>query len=189
MNPLASAPLPLLAGHLRGKQPLYAILDAAAAPAIPALLAAGDCQYQNLFTGERAARLADFAPYLVALPATCRLLDDLLELWDANAAIWLTAAAAPAELLAHLRDILWPQTPDGPMLWRFYDPRVLRDLLPTCDGRRATAFFGPVQVFRCAGADPDTLFEAAPTATGVAVRTLPLARLPLLLSTDSEHGI
>jgi len=65
------------------------------------------------------------------------------------------------------------------MLWRFYDPRVLRAALPTCDGRRAAAVFGPVRAFLCPGAAPQTLLEAVRTETGVALQSIALANLPM----------
>jgi len=167
-----------LARFLRAQGPLYALLDAARDPAIFDLLHGSGCHHACLFTGERAERLAAYAPYLVQLAPDTRLLDDLLPHWDANWGLYLTAPAPAAELLAHLRELIWPDTPDAPMLWRCYDPRVLRAVLTTCDGRRAAAFFGPVQAFLCPAAAPATLLACTGAPTGVAVRAYPFAALP-----------
>ena len=35
------------------------------------------------------------------------------------------------------------------LYFRFYDPRVLRIFLPTCDRKQIVEFFGPVQAFIC----------------------------------------
>jgi len=167
-----------LASWLRARQPLYALLDTARDPTVGEVLAASDCWRENLFTGERAERLAAYAPYLVQLGPDARLLDDLIPHWDAHWGVFLTSPAPAADLLAHLRELIWPDTPSGPMLWRCYDPRVLRAVLPTCDGRRAAAFFGPVQAFLCAGATPDRLLHCTCTADGVAVRAQAISALP-----------
>jgi hypothetical protein len=44
---------------------------------------------------------------------------------------------------------------DGEQLYfRFYDPRVLRVFLPTCDRQQLSDFFGPVDYFVCEDEDP-----------------------------------
>lgn len=173
----AARPL-ALARTLRAQQPLYALLDAARDPAIRELLQWSDCRQANLFTGERAERLAAYAPYLVQIAPEARLIDDLIPHWDDHWGVYVTSPAPPADLLAHLRELIWPDTPSGPMLWRCYDPRVLREVLPTCDGRRAAAFFGPVQAFLSAGVTPDTLLQWTCTADGVAVQAQAITALP-----------
>ena len=40
------------------------------------------------------------------------------------------------------------------MYFRFYDPRVLRIFLPTCDAAQLKEFFGPVAHFICEDEDP-----------------------------------
>jgi hypothetical protein len=47
------------------------------------------------------------------------------------------------------------QTEDKEELYfRFYDPRVLRIFLPTCDEDQLNEFFGPVDYFVCEDEDP-----------------------------------
>ncbi len=41
------------------------------------------------------------------------------------------------------------------MYFRFYDPRVLRIFLPTCDRSQILEFFGPVKIFICEDEDPE----------------------------------
>jgi hypothetical protein len=48
----------------------------------------------------------------------------------------------------HLRKFLIVTTEEGKELYfRFYDPRVLRVFLPTCDTEQLLEFFGPVEAF------------------------------------------
>jgi len=52
------------------------------------------------------------------------------------------------------------QTEDGRELYfRFYDPRVLRIFLPTCNAEEAATFFGPVRQFLVEAQDAETLLQ------------------------------
>jgi len=49
------------------------------------------------------------------------------------------------QLFEHLRSFLKVKEPDDKELFfRFYDPRVLRIFLPTCNAQEVFQFFGPV---------------------------------------------
>jgi hypothetical protein len=52
------------------------------------------------------------------------------------------------ECRRHFRKFLKVKTEDGKELYfRFYDPRVLKIFLPTCDRSQLLEFFGPVKYF------------------------------------------
>ena len=54
------------------------------------------------------------------------------------------------DMCYHYRKFLKLKTEDLQLLYfRFYDPRVLRIFLPTCDRKQIVEFFGPVQAFIC----------------------------------------
>src|SRR5436305_10083170 len=58
------------------------------------------------------------------------------------------------DLKKHFRKFLLVKTEDGKELYfRFYDPRVLRIFLPTCDVAQLKEFFGPVEKFICEDED------------------------------------
>jgi hypothetical protein len=44
---------------------------------------------------------------------------------------------------------------DQQLYFRFYDPRVLRIFLPTCDENQLREFFGPIEQFICEDEDPE----------------------------------
>lgn len=74
--------------------------------------------------------------------------------WIANNAqsndwgIFLRSSAEPIKVYRHLRKFLIISTEDGRELYfRFYDPRVLRVFLPTCDRDQLKEFFGPIEAF------------------------------------------
>lgn len=55
----------------------------------------------------------------------------------------------------HFRKFLMVKTEDGEELYfRFYDPRVLRIFLTTCDRQQLKEFFGPVDYFICEDENP-----------------------------------
>jgi hypothetical protein len=70
---------------------------------------------------------------------------------------WGVIVYAEAELkavAAHFRRFLKVKTEDGVQLYfRFYDPRVLRIFLPTCDAQQLRDVFGPVRHFLMEDAD------------------------------------
>jgi hypothetical protein len=53
------------------------------------------------------------------------------------------------ECRKHFRKFLKVQIEGGQeqLYFRFYDPRVLKDFLPTCDQKQILEFFGPVKYF------------------------------------------
>jgi hypothetical protein len=60
-------------------------------------------------------------------------------------------------LYKHFRKFLIVKTEEGDELYfRFYDPRVLRIFLPSCDKEQLKEFFGPVSYFVCEDEDPGT---------------------------------
>jgi len=137
---------------------LYAVLDAARHHAIhPALL---DLAYVDevatLYEGEAASALADVAPYILALDPDGAAFDWL---WGDSAlrgtAIYLTSAAGPAALRAHLRRLARVRAEDGRvLLFRFYDPLIMRTFLPTCDAQQLDMVFGPIKRIVLADQDP-----------------------------------
>lgn len=128
-------------------QPLYAILDAARDKEILPLLRDSKAEHQSLYEGERAAELADVAPYLVRLPAESPLLTTLeAQAWGKSWGVCLTCDLQLKELKQHLRQFLTITALNGDkVFFRFYDPRVMRTFLPAKKEDDARQFFGPVR--------------------------------------------
>jgi len=143
---------------------LYAVLDAARDPLVLARLLHCKEQYQSLYEGIPGQRLAAFAPYLVSLPSRSELLETVArEGWGKSWGIYFTSDKPFKEVRKHLRRFLLVKTGDEQRLYfRYYDPRVLRVFLPTCNPAELTEFFGPVRAFLAEGDGPDVLlrFEA-----------------------------
>jgi len=167
-----------LARLLDSLHPLYFLVDAARDPAILPLVQGGGCRHDSLFADERAIALAQFSPYLVVNHPGSSLRGDLIDHWGEAWGLYLTCDAPYESLLAHLRDWLWADTEDGPMLFRFYDPRVLSGFLPACNAGRAADFFGPVKAFIVEAADPDSFIYCTRGQGGVDIRSYLLAAIP-----------
>ncbi len=154
---------------------VFAVVDCARnARAMPMLRATG-LEHACLFAGTLAPVLQAAAPVLVRLSPRARLTHELLEAgWHDH---WFVLARVRADvtlqqLRRHLRTLLRVCDESGRLLmFRFYDPRVLRVYLPTCTASEADAVFGPIAELLCAGADPRAMATFCRSRTGVAAGT------------------
>lgn len=108
-------------------------------------------EYQCLFAGDVDPEVAEAAPYLVELlPRT-----DLLHQWwsEGWGEYWGIMAHIPAEhsfedVRMHFRTFLRVRVPEGKyVLFRYYDPRIFRLYLPTCNAEEVATVFGPVSSY------------------------------------------
>lgn len=164
------------------RYPLYAVLDAARDDRVLASLIGADTRFQSLYDGWQAQSLADVAPYLVALSPDGALLDRLLEQGFGRAwGVFLTSDLSFEELRRHLRQHLRVTDEDGRhLLFRWYDPRVLRAYLPTCTPFEAQTFFGPVERMFCEGPHGGEwlAFTSTPAQLFVDTEALPYPLVP-----------
>jgi hypothetical protein len=130
---------------------LYAVVDAAANSAIyPGLLALASVEeITSLYDGNAARVCADAAPYLLALDADGAAATWLAATpWLNDATIFLRSRAAMPEVRTRLRRLTRVGAPDGRvLLFRFYDPIILRAFLPTCDIQQAAEFFDDIDEY------------------------------------------
>ena len=142
-------------------QGTYTILDAARDDKIYQKLANSDIENLCLYRGNKAVELATVAPYLIGLkredPFTQWLLNNG---WGKNWGIFLQSSASLKELHGHFRQFLMVYDEAGtPLYFRFYDPRVLRVYLPTCNESELQMLFGPVNHFYVEGKEENQLIE------------------------------
>jgi hypothetical protein len=147
------------------KEPLYAILDAAREPTVPARLAKSGEQHQCLFECARGDELALFAPWLVRLPSWSDFLEELVaDGWGNSWGVYLTCDRPMLEVRKHLRRFLEVKLPDGRQVcFRYYDPRVLRTYLPTCTQAEVASFLGPITRYFAESADLPHVLEFGPS--------------------------
>ncbi|MDP1651032.1 MAG: DUF4123 domain-containing protein [Rubrivivax sp.] len=135
---------------------VWAVLDCARDPAIYRLLLESRLEFLSLYSGRLPRELEMVSPHMVELLPGHRFVDQLLDQgWGRAWGIFLTIGD-PSNLRHHLRKFLKVQDETGQrLLFRYYDPRVLRAYLPTCTPDELRFVFGPVDSYCVEAADPD----------------------------------
>lgn len=132
----------------------FAIVDGAAQPDLLACLARHQPESYCLFRGELEPDMARVAPYLVALEPEAPFTDWVLSLWGLSRAIFGLSYGDLHSLKSHLRRPVMIEYEDREVYFRYYDPTVLRNYLPTCLAVELRAFFGDVECFIAEDAEP-----------------------------------
>lgn len=158
-----SAPLSNLKRHLFGDAgtKLYAVLDGASVPGLLPKLHALQPEHVCLYRGELEPDLAECAPYLVHLQPDHEFTKWVLTNgWGKHWGIFAVTDADLKDLRKHFRTFLRVKSPEGKTLYfRYYDPRVLRVYLPTCNRGETEVIFGPVTSYLCEDEDPKGLLS------------------------------
>jgi hypothetical protein len=155
---------------------LWAILEGASIPKLPEQLEEHRPNHACLLLGDLTPDLAAAAPYLVEIKAPGGIATRVLgEGWGKHWGIYLTSRAPMSALLAHFRPLQIVRLPSGKTaFFRFYDPRILKLFLPSCDQTQANALFGPVTKFLFEGENGNKLIHCARTAVPLVVQSSPL---------------
>jgi len=134
---------------------VWGILDCARDPAIYGALLESRLEFRCLFSGTLVREVEINAPQLVELLPSNRLVHHWLdEGWGQSWGVMLRVADA-ANLRHHLRKLLKVRVEgyERPLLFRFYDPRVLRAVLPTCSAEQSRELYGPIEAYLAEQAD------------------------------------
>ena len=129
---------------------VYALLDAARDERVFQWLVSSGFTYSSLFAGKLPRALAKAAPYIVELDRGAKATSDLIEQGFGNSwGIFIKASGDLNELRHHFRKFLKVKNGvDGKsLLFRYYDPRVMRVYLPTCNGEELRTVLDPLH--RC----------------------------------------
>src|SRR5438270_8279031 len=156
----------LFGGQIAGARPktaLYMLLDAARDPRIYGWLTEfGEAvQQRSLYQGDVGESLAHVSPYLMAVredqPDSLRFAEaGFGQSWG----LFVTSTAGFDDVRRHLRKFNIVYREDGtPLVFRFYDPRVLRVFLPTCTESELQRFFGPIDAFLAENEEGDSLLR------------------------------
>ena len=102
-----------------------------------------------------------------------KLTNQILDAWGQSWGIFLRTTTHMEKLRKHLRQFLRVEDPRGKhLVFRFYDPHVLRVFLPTCRIDELRTFFGPVDSFVMENED-DGVVEFTFDGRGLAKKTVP----------------
>jgi hypothetical protein len=128
---------------------LFAIVDTARDKKLYGLVAP-EKEQQCLFAGELDPVLARASPYLVRLDEGSALMEAWRrEGWGQAWGILLRSPHPFNDVRRHFRNFMQAKLPDGAIvLFRFYDPRVWRTYLPTCEGETLASWFAKVDEYQ-----------------------------------------
>lgn len=167
----------------------YLLLDAARMG--PEILVAREKNpgHLSLYRGESEVRLSRVAPYLFPFNASTPFGKWYLENgWGQSWGIPFRASADILELQKHFRQFLKVQTEFGKeLIFRFYDPRVLRIFLPTCDPWQLKEFFGPVQFFLIEDEEAGFLKKQSVVNGALKIERFPIE--PIIPSKSKEEDV
>jgi len=161
----------------RSAPDLWMIVDGARDPRIYPSLANSALEYCCLYAGQLPPPLVRVAPYLVQLDFGSRHTLALLErAWGNSWGVFFRWHETMQRVRRHLRQFLRVRGPGGNFLvFRYYDPRVLRLYLPTCDDEELRTLFGPIRAWYMEDQDPARVLDCRRDAAGLSVRSIPLA--------------
>ena len=162
-----------------GMPQVYALLDGARDRRIAPMVRASGQEHCCLYSGQLSEPLEQAAPYLVHLTRTASFTTDLLALaWGQSWGILTTVPpnCTMGDQRRHLRTLLRVRTEDGrALLFRFYDPRVLRIYLPTCTADETRSMFGPIAQLLAESADGRRACVYTPGDAGATVSSIELS--------------
>jgi len=139
---------------------VWAIVDCARDPRIYPALRTSGLDYRCLYSGRLSPEVEAAAPHLIELAPTFRFTPKFIDMgWGNSWAVFLRIAD-PSDLRQHLRRFLRVQDESGrSLLFRYYDPRVLRVYLPTCRADELRTVFGPITSYLAEDATGQNLIE------------------------------
>lgn len=128
---------------------VYALLDGASIEGLRMHLYDKRPPHYCLFRGELEPDMAENSPYLVGLVRGTPFTDWLLgEPIGNHYGVFAQSRQSIVEMRRHFRELITVYSEDGnPMIFRYYDPRVMHQFLPTCNGGELKSFFGSVDRF------------------------------------------
>jgi hypothetical protein len=161
------------------KRDMWMIVDGARDRRIYSLLIGSYLESSCLYAGDLPHRLEAAAPYLVQLEFedryTRRLID---EAWGNSWGVFLRSNETMDRLRRHLRQFLRVQDWRGRfMVFRYYDPRVLRVYLPTCNSEEIRTVFGPVKSFYMEDETATVMWDCSRDTGKLAVKKIALEKV------------
>ena len=146
---------------LSPRMSVFAILDGARDDRIYGAVDGSRRIRRCLYGGDLPWQLQMAAPYLVELERDHSFTKYLLDAgWGASWGVFLRTETGIDQLRKHLRGFLRVRDEAGRrLIFRYYDPRVLRVYLPTCWPAELETVFGPVDCFLTEGESAAEVIE------------------------------
>jgi hypothetical protein len=143
------------------KSGVYTVLDGASVEGLLDRLQQYEPECECLYRGEIAPDIAEVAPYLVGLDRRSAFSDWVIDRgWGNHWGVFIVSRSNLPTLRRHFRRLLTVHDDTGkPLLFRYYDPRVMRAYLPTCTPAELEEMFGPVMHYIMEGENPAELLR------------------------------
>ena len=140
---------------------VFAVLDGAAIPELRMKLYEMKPVHHCLLSGDLEPDMQEVAPYLVRLLPNTPFTDWLLsECWGKNWGIFAQTRETVLEMRKHFSALVSVYDETGsPLIFRYYDPRVIRKFLPTCDAEQTKTFFGKVDTIFAESKDKENFIK------------------------------
>ncbi len=156
----------------KGQTPVvYVILDGARDQKIERIIRQGQLKSACLYEGKLTFKMTQAAPYLVRLekdhPQTIELIQ---KGWGNSWGIFAIAyqGATHINIRHNCRKIARVKGPNGKnLVFRYYDPRVLRTYITQCDLNDAEKVFGPISEFIVEGEQHNTMHRYKRVKSGI----------------------
>ena len=131
------------------RQNIWMILDGARTIEIFRMLLSCHLEYACLYSGPLSPEMELAAPYLVQLDHGYKDTHQFIrQAWGNSWGVFLRSDTSLKKLRRHLREFLVVRDEKGTRLvFRYYDPRVLRGYLPICVTGELRTVFGPIECF------------------------------------------
>jgi hypothetical protein len=146
---------------------VYVLLDGARDKLIVPMLRSSGLPYECLYSGSLSSSMISAAPFLVQISPESRFFNQFApRSWNKAWGVYVIAQpnVTLQALRRHFRTLLRVRDEQGQILvFRFYDPRVIRIYLPTCSAEEKKHFFGPINLFAWESENGDTLVQEGPT--------------------------
>jgi hypothetical protein len=144
-----------------GNRDVWMIVDAARDKKIYWDLSNSHLECTCLYSGDIPFELEAVAPHLVQLEfEDSSTRDFIARSWGKSWGVFLNCEASMKRLRRHLRSFLLVQDWSGKrLIFRYYDPRVLRVYLPTCTSDELKSIYGPIKQFWTENDTADSLLK------------------------------
>ncbi|MDH5180271.1 MAG: DUF4123 domain-containing protein [Gammaproteobacteria bacterium] len=163
------------AGQPVNSRRVFAVLDGARDEKIEPMVRKSKLPHDCLYYEPLTDKLRAAAPHIIELAPEAVFTKRLIEAaWGKSWGIFLiTEPAKPLfAVKQNCRKLTMVESPDGQrLLFRYYDPRVMRVYLATCTPEELQAVFGPVSRIMMEGETATELLQFSNTNTGCNITT------------------
>ena len=162
------------------RQNVWMIVDGARTIDVFRMLIECHLEYTCLYSGPLSPDLEIAAPYLVQLDHGYRDTRRFIRrAWGESMGVFFQSDTSIKKLRRHLKEFLVVRDERGKRLvFRYYDPRVLRVYLPTCVTSELRTVFGPIDCFWTESESPERMLEFRFRGNSLEQRTLPIGLWP-----------